>query len=59
MAQRGADYGVWVVPSEDRLPARAAALREVGGDKLFVVFDPEEGRVWRSRSRTRWPGRGC
>jgi hypothetical protein len=23
MAQRGADYGVWVVPSEDRLPARA------------------------------------
>ncbi len=43
MAQRGADYGVWVVPSEDRLPARAPALREVGGDKLFVVFDPEEG----------------
>src|SRR3954465_2702039 len=43
MAQRSADYGVWVVPSEDRLPARAAALREVGGDKLFVVFDPEEG----------------
>ena len=33
----------WVVPSEDRLPARAPALREVGGDKLFVVFDPEEG----------------
>ena len=59
MAQRGADYGVWVVPSEDRLPARAPALREVGGDKLFVVYDPEEGRVWRCRSPTRWPGRGC
>ena len=43
MAQRSADYGVWVVPSEDRLPARAPALREVGGDKLFVVFDPEDG----------------
>jgi hypothetical protein len=45
MAQRGADYGVWVVPSEDRLPARAVALREVGGDKLFVVFDPDEGAL--------------
>lgn len=43
MAQRSADYGVWVVPSEDRLPARAPALREVGGDKLFVVYDPEDG----------------
>jgi hypothetical protein len=42
MAQRSADYGVWVVPSEDRLPARAPALREVGGDKLFVVYDPAE-----------------
>ena len=31
------------MPSEDRLPARAPALREVGGDKLFVVFDPEDG----------------
>jgi hypothetical protein len=45
MAQRSADYGVWVVPSEDRLPARAVALREVGGDKLFVVFDPDEGAL--------------
>jgi hypothetical protein len=43
LATRGADYGVWVVPSEDKLPARAPALREVGGDKLFVVYDPEEG----------------
>jgi molybdopterin converting factor small subunit len=43
MAQRAADYGVWVVPSEDALPARAAGLREIGGDKLFVVYDPEDG----------------
>jgi len=27
------------------LPARAPALREVGGDKLFVVYDPEAGSV--------------
>jgi hypothetical protein len=33
------------VPAEDRLPARAQALREVGGDKLFVVYDPEEGAL--------------
>src|SRR4051812_38397604 len=43
MAQRAADYGVWVVPSEEALPARATALREVGGDKLFVAYDPEDG----------------
>jgi len=43
MNQRAADYGVWVVPAEDKLPARAPALREIGGDKLFVVYDPEEG----------------
>ena len=43
MNQRAADYAVWVVPSEDKLPARAPALREVNGDKLFVVYDPEEG----------------
>jgi len=45
MAQRAADYAVWVVPSEDALPARAPALREVSGDKLFVVFDPSESRL--------------
>jgi hypothetical protein len=43
MNQRGADYAVWVVPSEDKLPARSTALREINGDKLFVVYDPEEG----------------
>ena len=40
---RGAEYAVLVVPSEDKLPARTHALREFNGDKLFVVFDPEEG----------------
>jgi hypothetical protein len=43
MAQRAADYGVWVVPSEEALPARSTGLREIGGDKLFVVYDPEDG----------------
>jgi uncharacterized small protein (DUF1192 family) len=41
MNQRGADYAVWVVPSEDKLPARALELREINGDKMFVVYDPE------------------
>src|SRR5687767_7081523 len=45
MTQRDADYAVWVVPSEDKLPARTQELREVNGDKLFVVYDPEEGRL--------------
>jgi hypothetical protein len=40
---RAADYGVLVVSAEDKLPARTRALREFNGDKLFVVYDPEEG----------------
>jgi hypothetical protein len=43
MNQRAADYAVWVVPAEDKLPARASQLREINGDKLFVVYDPEDG----------------
>jgi hypothetical protein len=43
MNQRAADYAVWVVPAEDKLPARATQLREINGDKLFVVYDPEDG----------------
>ncbi|HYM58135.1 MAG TPA: hypothetical protein VES79_09235 [Solirubrobacteraceae bacterium] len=43
MVQRDAAYGVWVVPSEELLPARTHQLREVNGDKLFVVYDPEDG----------------
>ncbi len=45
MATRDAAYGVWVVPSDEQLPARTLPLREVNGDKLFVVYDPEEGRL--------------
>jgi len=43
MAQRYAAYGVWVVSREDKLPARTQPLREINGDKLFVVHDPDEG----------------
>jgi hypothetical protein len=41
--ERSADYAVLVVPTEEELPSKTHALREVQGDKLFVVFDPEEG----------------
>jgi len=40
---RGADYAVLVVPSEAELPARTHPLREYNGDKLLVVYDPEDG----------------
>jgi len=40
---RNADYAVLVVPSEDKLPAKTVQLREFNGDKMFVVFDPEDG----------------
>lgn len=40
---RAADYAVLVVPSDEKLPARTHPLREWGGDKLFVCYDPEEG----------------
>ncbi len=43
MDHRAADYGVFVVPSEEKLPAKTPELREFNGNKLFVVFDPEEG----------------
>jgi hypothetical protein len=39
---RGADYAIFVVPSEDKLPARTRPLREFNGDKMFVVYDAEE-----------------
>jgi uncharacterized small protein (DUF1192 family) len=45
MAQRDASFGVWVVSGEDKLPARTQPLREINGDKLFVVYDPEEGAL--------------
>jgi hypothetical protein len=45
MAQRDAAYGVWVVPSADQLPARTQQLQEVNGDKVFVVYEPDDGSV--------------
>ena len=41
--ERNADYAVLVVPDEERIPARMNELREYGGDKLVVCFDPEDG----------------
>ena len=43
MAARDAEFGVFVVPSLDKLPARTHPLREFNGNKLFVVFDPDDG----------------
>jgi len=43
MADRGADYAVLVVSSEDKLPAKIQPLREYNGDKLIVAYDPDEG----------------
>jgi polyhydroxyalkanoate synthesis regulator phasin len=43
LEQRSADYAVLVVPSEDQVPAKLQPLREVNGDKLITVFDPEDG----------------
>jgi hypothetical protein len=43
MAQRNAQYGVLVVPSEEEVPAKMLPLREYNGDKLIVPFDPEDG----------------
>jgi|SRR5215211_2334677 len=44
MRERDADYGVLVVPADDKVPARLTQLREYEGDKLVVVFNPEEGQ---------------
>ncbi|HEX2087367.1 MAG TPA: DUF2130 domain-containing protein, partial [Solirubrobacteraceae bacterium] len=43
MSTRDADYGIFVVPGEDKLPAKTPELREFNGNKLFVVFEPDEG----------------
>ena len=34
-----------VVPDEERIPAKMHELREYGGDKLVVCFDPEDGSM--------------
>jgi hypothetical protein len=43
LSQRGADYAVLVVRTDDEVPAKLQALREFNGDKLVVAYDPEEG----------------
>jgi hypothetical protein len=43
IATRGAGYAVLVVPSDDELPARTHANTEFNANKLFCVFDPEDG----------------
>jgi hypothetical protein len=42
-AERGADYAILVVSSEEKVPAKMQPLREYNGDKLIVSYDPEEG----------------
>jgi uncharacterized protein DUF2130 len=42
-AERGADYAVLVVSSDEKVPAKMQPLREYNGDKLIVSYDPEEG----------------
>jgi hypothetical protein len=43
MTTRDADFGVFVVPTIEKLPAKTHPLREFNGNKMFVVFDPEDG----------------
>ncbi|HEY3018688.1 MAG TPA: DUF2130 domain-containing protein, partial [Solirubrobacteraceae bacterium] len=42
-AERGADYAILVVSSEEKVPAKMQPLREYNGDKLIVSYDHEEG----------------
>lgn len=43
LATRSASYAVLVVPSEHELPARTHANTEFNANKVFCVFDPEDG----------------
>jgi hypothetical protein len=40
---RDGDFAILVVPSPEELPPRGHELREMNGDKMFVVYDPESG----------------
>jgi hypothetical protein len=40
---RDGDFALLVVPSPEELPPRGHELREMNGDKMFVVYDPESG----------------
>jgi hypothetical protein len=43
MAGRSAAFGVLVVPSDDKVPAKMRPLQELHGNKLVVTFDPDDG----------------
>jgi hypothetical protein len=43
MRERDADFGVLVVPGDEKVPAKLTPLREYEGDKLVVTYEPEEG----------------
>jgi hypothetical protein len=45
MAERSADFGVLVVPTDEEVPAKLEPLREYNGDKLVVALDPESGTL--------------
>jgi hypothetical protein len=42
LAHREADFAVLVVPTDDEVPAKLRPLREYNGDKLVVVWNPED-----------------
>jgi hypothetical protein len=45
IAERSADFGVLVVPTDDELPAKLEPLREYNGDKMVVALDPQAGSL--------------
>ena len=56
MEQRDADYGVWVVPSEDLLPGHGAAAARGQRRQAVRRLRPRRRRAaWGSRWRTRSP----
>jgi hypothetical protein len=42
LTHREADFAVLVVPTDDEVPAKLRPLREYNGDKMVVVWSPED-----------------
>ncbi len=42
LAHRDADFAVLVVPTDEEVPAKLRPLREYNGDKLVVVWNPDD-----------------
>ena len=60
MAQRAADYGVWVVPVRGRRCRRAPRrCARSAATSCSWSTTRRTARAWRSRSRTRWRAPGC